>query len=267
MLSSTFILLKGVGEHTERRLWDNGVPDWRSFLAHPAPLGIGPARKQIYDQAIASALRHLEDGDARYFARCLKSREHWRLFDTFKSRTVYLDIETTGDPPQLGDVTLVGLYGEGRMTSLVQGDSLSEDRLQRELSRYDLIVTFAGSLFDLPYLRAKFPRLILDQPHFDLCFAARRLGLEGGLKRIEAHLGLTRPEHIQGLDGWEAVRLWQAWRRGKTEALDLLLQYNEMDVRNLEPLAGFLYEGLLTRCRALSRPPVSLVPSGGAASA
>lgn len=267
MLSSTFILLKGVGEHTERRLWNSGVPDWQSFLAHPSPLGIGPGRKQVYDQAIASALHHLQEGNARYFARCLKSREHWRLFETFKSRAVYLDIETTGDPPAQGEVTLVGLYGHGRMTSLIQGDSLSEDRLQREISRYDLIITFAGSLFDLPYLRAKYPRLVMDQPHFDLCFAARRLGLEGGLKRIEAEVGLTRPEQVQGLDGWEAVRLWHAWRRGQTEALALLLQYNEMDVRNLEPLAAFLYDGLLARCHPLSQHLTPLVPEVGTGSA
>ena len=34
--------------------------------------------------------------------------------------------------------------------------------------------------FDLPYIRAKFPSVVLDHPHFDLCFAARRLGYKGG---------------------------------------------------------------------------------------
>jgi uncharacterized protein YprB with RNaseH-like and TPR domain len=263
MLASTFILLKGIGEYTERRLWDSGVADWQAFLAHPSPLGISPGRKQAYDQVLAAALQHLQDRNARYFARCLKAREHWRLYDAFQSRAVYLDIETTGEPPSFGEVTLVGLYGNGRMTSLIQGESLCQERLQQELSRYDLIITFAGSLFDLPYLRAKYPRLILDHPHFDLCFAARRLGLKGGLKRIEAQVGLTRPEEVQGLDGWEAVRLWQAWRRGEGEALQLLLRYNECDVRNLEPLAAFLYERLHARCRsALPRQSEPAAVSG-----
>jgi uncharacterized protein len=244
MLASTFVLLKGVGEQTERRLWESGVPDWRTFLAHPSPLGIGPARKQLYDEALASALEHLSRGNAQFFARCLKPRDHWRLFDAFKSRAVYLDIETTGEPAAFGKVTVVGLYAQGRMTSLLRGDSLNEARLQEELSQYDLLITFNGRTFDLPYLRAQFPRLTLDQPHFDLCFAARRLGLDGGLKRIEAQLGIGRPSDIQDLDGWEAVRLWRRWQHGQPDALDLLLRYNEADVRNLEPLAHLFYEQL-----------------------
>jgi uncharacterized protein YprB with RNaseH-like and TPR domain len=249
MIQSTFALLKGVGEYTERRLWELGVPDWQSFLARPTIPGIASGRKTIYDTDISSAIHHLRDGRSRYFARCLKSRDHWRLFDSFKDGTVYLDIETTGLPPPEGDVTVVGLYGSGRMTTLLAGDSLSEDRLNEELSRCSLLVTFLGSVFDVPFLRAKFPGLVLDQPHFDLCFAARRLGLLGGLKQIESQAGLTRPPDLAGLDGWDAVRLWQAWRRGQSTALDLLLRYNEFDARNLEPLAALLYDRLLARYR------------------
>jgi len=256
MLQSTFVLLKGIGEYTERRLWSQGIPDWQSFLAHTSPLGIGTGRKHLYNQEIAAAIHHLATGQARYFAHCLKPRDHWRLFETFRHKAVYLDIETTGEPHAIGDVTVVGLFAGGRVTQLVRGDSLSEARLARELSQYDLIVTFFGSVFDLPYLRAKFPGLVIDQPHMDLCFAARRLGLEGGLKHIEVHVGLDRPASLQGLDGWEAVRLWNEWRRGRAESLDLLLRYNEADVRNLEPLAELFYTRLCARCRGpVQEPP------------
>lgn len=249
MIQSTFVLLKGVGEYTERRLWEFGVEDWESFLnCHSIP-GIAPARKTVYDSDIASAIHHLRTRQSRYFARCLKSRDHWRLFEAFKAQTVYLDIETTGLPPPGGDVTVVGLFGFGHMTTLLRGDSLTEDRLNQELSRYSLIVTFFGSVFDVPYLRAKFPGLVLDQPHFDLCFAAKRLGLLGGLKQIESQAGIERATDLQGLDGWDAVRLWQAWRRGQAGALDLLLRYNESDTRNLEPLAELIYGRLLARYR------------------
>jgi hypothetical protein len=252
MIESTFVLLKGVGEYTERRLWELGVEDWQSFLGcHTIP-GIAPGRKTVYDLDISSAIHHLQNGQSRYFARCLKSRDHWRLFEAFKAQTVYLDIETTGLPPPDGDVTVVGLFGHGRMTTLLQGDSLSEDRLNQELSRYSLIVTFFGSVFDIPYLRAKFPGLILDQPHFDLCFAAKRLGLLGGLKHIESQAGIERPADLKGLDGWDAVRLWQAWRCGKAGALDLLLRYNESDTRNLQPLAELIYGRLRSHYRPIT---------------
>src|SRR5207249_1292873 len=88
-------------------------------------------------------------------------------------------------------------------------------------------------------------RLVLDQPHIDLCFLARRLGLRGGLKRIEPIAGVERPGPLQGLDGWDAVRLWNRWRYGHdAAALELLLAYNEADAMNLQPLADFLYDQL-----------------------
>ncbi len=247
MLQSTFVLLKGVGPYTERRLWEVGITDWHAFLASPSLPGMTPQRKLSYDAFLSQALSQLRAGQSRYFSKCLKPRDHWRLFDTFKSRALYLDIETTGAPQNQGEITVVGLYRDHEMISLVQGNGLTEHRLNQEFSRCDLLVTFFGSVFDLPYLRATFPGLVCDQPHFDLCFAARRLGLEGGLKRIEADVGIQRASDLQGLDGWDAVRLWNAWRCGEAAALDRLLRYNESDTRNLEPLAELIFGRLAER--------------------
>jgi uncharacterized protein YprB with RNaseH-like and TPR domain len=48
---------------------------------------------------------------------------------------------------------------------------------------------------------------------------------------------------MQGLDGWDAVRLWNRWRYGHDPAaLELLLAYNAADAMNLEPLADYLYD-------------------------
>jgi len=35
MLTSTFVLLKGIGPATERRLWQDGIADWSVFLNRP----------------------------------------------------------------------------------------------------------------------------------------------------------------------------------------------------------------------------------------
>ncbi len=253
MIQSTFTLLKGIGEFTERRLWDLGVGDWQAFREADMLPGISPPRKALYDVELAAAQSHLLEGRSQYFARCLKPRDHWRLFEAFRPRTLFLDIETTGTTPGFGEVTLVGLYGAGKMTTLVRGESLTEDRLNEELARFDLLVTFFGSIFDVPYLRAKFPGLIVNQPHFDLCFAARRLGFSGGLKRIETQMDIDRPADLRGLDGWDAVRLWRAWQAGETDALERLLRYNEADTRNLEPLAEMLYQRLAEKCRPRKR--------------
>jgi uncharacterized protein YprB with RNaseH-like and TPR domain len=133
------------------------------------------------------------------------------------------------------------------MSSLVRGDNLTEDRLQAEFEQTDLLITFFGSGFDIPFLQTAFPRLNLKKPHFDLCFAARRLGLQGGLKFIEREMHIEREPGLEGLDGWDAVRLWQQWRGGDESALNLLLRYNAADTKNLAPLAELLYEQMVAR--------------------
>jgi uncharacterized protein YprB with RNaseH-like and TPR domain len=246
MIESTFVLLKGVGESSERRLWRAGISSWRAFLDQPTVPGISSARKSLYDDDLLSALRHLREGEARYFSRCLKPRDHWRLFQAFRDRAVFLDIETTGMDRDRDEITVAGLYSTDRMVSLVRGTDLTADRIEAELADCRLLVTFCGSLFDLPFLRAKFPRLRLDLPHFDLCFAGRRLGWRGGLKHIEGRLGIGRSEELRGIGGLAAVTLWHAWEQGNAEAGRLLLRYNEADARNLVLLAERCYGGLMS---------------------
>ncbi len=247
MLTSSFVLLKGIGPATERRLWQEGILDWKTFLRQPAAPSISSARKQWYDQELVHAAAALATGRSTYFGTCLKSRDHWRMFPTFRPRTLFLDIETTGMSMRNGHVTIVGLCRNGRLSSLIRGENLTEDRLAAELEHTDLLVTFFGSGFDIPFLQSAFPRLDFGKPHFDLCFAARRLGLQGGLKAIERDLDIARDASLDGLDGWDAVRLWHQWRGGDEAALDLLLRYNAADTVNLEPLAELLFDRMVAR--------------------
>ena len=247
MLTSTFVLLKGIGPATERRLWQDGIADWSAFLTRPVIPYISSMKKCWYDDALVTAQSRLAGGGADFFRTCLKSRDHWRLFDTFRHRALYLDIETTGQSARDGHVTVVGLYQNGTHHSLVRGENLTEERLGEALAHADLLVTFFGSVFDIPYLQTAFPGVNFNKPHFDLCFAARRLGLQGGLKWIERELQIHRDPAIDGLDGWDAVRLWHLWRGGDETALDLLLRYNAADARNLEPLAELLFRQMVGR--------------------
>jgi uncharacterized protein len=247
MLTSTFLLLQGIGPMTERRFWQAGLLDWQSFLKQSRVAGLSPDRKSWYDRELAAAQTEFDAGHLHLLAARLPSREHWRFFDICRTRTIYLDIETTGTSHDDGDVTIVGLHRNGQTTSLIRGDNLTSHRLQEELDQADLLVTFFGTGFDVPYLRAKFPDLRFPMPHFDLCFAARRLGLRGGLKHIEQEVGITRDGTLRGLDGWDAVRLWSMWRRGDRAALDLLLAYNAADTENLVPLTEFVYNEMMAR--------------------
>ncbi len=254
MLESTFIFLNGIGPYRERRLWDEQILTWDSFLNVPQLPGISLTRKGQYDSHILEAQQHLSTGQSLFFKQQLRQKDHWRLYDRFGHNALYLDIETTGGSAHTCDLTVVGLYRQGVMTSLVQGKNLTESRVCEEFEQADLLVTFFGSVFDLPFLRAKFPRLPHHLPHFDLCFAARRLGISGGLKHIESELGLLRATDLIGLDGMAAIQLWNKWTQGNSAALETLLRYNEADTRNLEPLAKLIY----SRLRDQLGPPTKL---------
>ena len=154
-----------------------------------------------------------------------------------------MDIETD----RFGQITVVGLYGQGRMTSFIRGESLNACRLAEALRQYDLLVTFCGTTFDLPMLLAQYPNVPLDQPHMDLCLLGRRLGYSGGLKALERQLGIRREHELAGMNGDEAVRCWNRWRHGRNfEARRKLVHYNQADCVNLERLAQILY-GLMAQ--------------------
>ena len=73
----------------------------------------------------------------------------------FADRALFLDIETTGLSPDYNEVTLIGGLGGGRLALFVKGVNL--DQFPAYVRQFPLLVTFNGSLFDVPFLRAHFP--------------------------------------------------------------------------------------------------------------
>ena len=238
MITSSFCLLPGVGLRTEREFWSQGLATWDHFLSACQVRGVSAKRKTLFDDRIREAQERYAQQDSRYFARTLAARHQWRLYEWLREQALYLDIETDS----FGQITVAGLYGRGRYTALVRHESLSLLRLREELSEFDLLITFCGSTFDLPMLRAQFSDLTLDQPHIDLCGLGRQLGYRGGLKAIERQMGISRMTRLQGFSGEDAVRQWNRWRHQRdAQARELLLAYNEADCVNLQPLADAFY--------------------------
>ncbi len=245
MIRNSFSILNGIGEKLERRLWSEGILTWKDFMEAGTVEFISGARKENYDEHLSVHLDRLHRGDARHFRDALRGNEHWRLFEVFRDGAVCLDIETNGYPAGMGGyVTMVGLYDGCDYKSFVRGENLSTESLMRELSHYRYLITFFGSAFDVPFLSNAMEGFSLDIPHFDICFGARKVGLGGGLKKLEAELGIERALETRGMDGYDAVLLWNEVRRGSSEAIELLVKYNREDTVNLWSISETVYERL-----------------------
>ena len=248
MLRQTFVHVPGVGYRTEERLWQLGLSSWDDIGTERVS-ALPPHLRATLEEEIGRSEEALRLGRYRYFTRRLPTREHWRAWPEFRSRVAYLDIETTGLDIGRDAVTVVGVYDGRRKRSFIKGVNLEE--LAGALDEAQLLVTFNGMRFDVPFLRRAFPRLRLDQLHLDLMNPLHRLGYWGGLKKIERRLGIERSDETAGMSGFDAVRLWGEYEAGNDDALETLVAYNLEDVVNLEPLAEFAYTAL--RALALDR--------------
>jgi uncharacterized protein len=238
MLDSTFVHAPGIGATTEQALWRQGAVNWQTLLCDPMAFKIPPSRRSDLLQTIETSVEMLDSGRADYFSRQLPAREHWRAHSKFQ-KLGFLDIETDGG--MSGEsITLIGL-GDGFGAKIyIRGIDLPA--FAYECQEYDGFVTFFGGGFDIPMLQRRFPVLqnvFADRLHIDLCPLLRRLGYKGGLKSIERQLRINRVPETEGLSGFDAVRLWNIYRRGgrdSEDALQLLLAYNREDVVNMKLL-------------------------------
>ena len=245
MIKNTFSILNGIGERLEKRLWRNGILTWEDFINSPDLAFISPNKKGLFDSRLSLALRELAIGNAGYFAETVKRREHWRLFDVFKGEAACLDIETNGLMPGSGGyTTLVGIYDGFDYKCFLKNVNLTGQNLKRELSGYKYLITFYGAVFDIPFLKRSLPDLNFNILHFDICFGSRKLGFKNGLKKLETNLGIERHEAVRGMNGYDAVKLWEHARQGSSEALDLLKIYNREDTVNLFEIAAIIYQKL-----------------------
>lgn len=244
MIEESFVFLPRIGEKTERKIWSQGVRSWSEFK-QMSLRGFSDARKEVLEWYVDQAKKHLLNSNASYFGSYVPFSHQWRLWDTFKDRALFLDIETTG---YYGDVTVVGLFNGEHTMTLVRGHNLDAYTLRQAVSRAKLLVTFNGKSFDVPVLR-KFFHVDFDVPHLDLRCVCQRLGYTGGLKNVEKRLNIGR-DGVEDVSGADAVLLWQLWKStGNRGYLEKLVKYNEADVVNLLPLAERLIPLLWERVR------------------
>lgn len=231
MLNHTFIHVQGIGAKTEQKLWRDGISDWEAALSRSEEL---PPSKQ-YDilNCIKQSKKHMADRNPAFFSRNLPAGQHWRLYPEFKNSCAFIDIETTGLDMLRAHITTIALYDGNKIKTYINGRNLED--FKDDIMAYDMIVTYNGKTFDIPFIESFFD-MEIPQAHIDLRYVLAGLGYKGGLKRCEKALGIDRG-NLDGVDGFFAVLLWRDYRENMNEkALETLLAYNIEDVVNLETL-------------------------------
>ena len=151
----------------------------------------------------------------------------------------YIDIETTGLSPRDSEITVVGIHchkGENNQFIQLVGKDISTQSILESLNGVEVIYTYNGSRFDLPFIHSRLGLNLAEYfKHRDLMYDCWRCNLYGGFKAVEQQLGIERK--LKEVNGYEAVRLWWRYVNDYDEnALTILLEYNREDVLNLKTL-------------------------------
>ncbi len=255
MLENTFCHIPRVSLRTEEKLWSAGIHKWDTVLNSEA-IPVARVKKETLQRHLDDSISNLQLGNPYYFANLLPTGLHWRLFPEFRDNIAYIDIETTGLSGWEDKITSIALYDGKIIRTYVQGYNLQD--FKRDIQHYDILVTYNGKCFDVPFLRDAM-KMRLDQVQIDLRYVLHGLGFSGGLKACEKQLGISRGD-LDGIDGYMAVLLWHDYKiHRNSRALETLVSYNIQDVLSLEILLVKAYnlklkETPFARMRRLPRP-------------
>lgn len=251
MLTKSFIFAKNLSEDQEKALWARGITTWESLRKFPdeaAPVigakGVAKLIEQTHQCEKAA-----KSGDFQWFSLNWPMKENWRLWKGFCEPSQYalVDIETTGRTAGYDQITVIGLSDATTTTAYVAGEPQGGDKPLTEfiegMKGRRLLVTFNGVGFDQPFIEKHFRdrNYRMEQPHLDLIFPARSLGLTGGLKDMEKAVGILRSADIAEVRGGEAITLWGNWRQGDRASYDKLITYCKADCKNLAAFAETIY--------------------------
>ena len=252
MLKSTFTHIRGINAEKEKELWRRGILTWEDLEPHLRPyqhsLPFSDEREGHQGAILNLSRAALEKSDINFFAGALDRREHFRIALSFPQDVLFLDIETTGLSQYYDSITMVGWSSGSDYRVFISGDDDADLRLA--LRKAKILVTFNGTIFDVPFLKKKFEDLEVPRVHVDLRFLARRAGFSGGQKIIEELIGLKRAANLQGVDGKAAPLLWHKYRRGNIDALRLLIEYNHADLNGMRSIFDRTVDRLLEEAHA-----------------
>ena len=167
-----------------------------------------------------------------------------------------VDIESTQLDADFGRLICVGikpLHGDPIMLQSLKGDKKLAVRAAKEIRKYDYIVTYFGTRFDLPFLTTRL--MVAGNPslgllrHVDVYYTVRSQLKLAANRQAMAVLSLFGKADRTDVVG----KIWAAASEGDKEAVDYIVSHCEADLYDLEKL--FL---AMVKFRNLGATPVRL---------
>lgn len=234
-IQSTFIHLDKLGEHKERELWNKKILSWGDYQENIEKTNLFFESK---DSKLYSSFKALDQKDIEYFANKIKKTEYYRLAISFPEDVLFLDIETTGLSQYYDHITVIGWSINNVYNYYIHG--LSDIMyFINTIKKAKIIVTFNGSIFDLPFIKKFFPEIIFPHCHIDLRFFSRKFDLSGGQKVIEEKINFKRPKYVSNTNGYFATVLWDEYKWGKKSSLEKLIEYNFFDIEGMKAILDY----------------------------
>lgn len=232
LLESTFLHIRGINEDKEKSLWNSGIVNLyqlkEKYFGNQLSIF-----EDVYSPTRETE-KALSQNEIGFFLKKLPPKELYRAALTCFRDVIFLDIESTGLSKIYSYITVIGWILNGKYKYFIKGEK--PDLFFEDLAKAKVIVTFNGSLFDLPFIKNEFPEAHIPHAHIDLRFFTKRFGYSGGQKEIEEKLSISRPENVKGVNGKEAVALWYKYLSGDITSLELLLKYNFYDIIGMQQI-------------------------------
>lgn len=238
MIRQAFQHFRGIGAGRLRQLQEAGIRDWDELAAFTPMLPLGDRGRMRLREEIAQCERAIAEKNLRYLVGAFRGCDQWRILAHFFPSASYFDIETSGLDID-SHVTVVTCYHRDRVYSFVHGENM--EAFLDLLEDVELLVSFNGASFDIPQILRMYHIPDLPCAHIDLRWLCYHASMHGGLKSIEKRLDINRPRDLIGVDGDEAVWLWQLWEnQGMEKARERLLRYCSADSVSLKLLSAKL---------------------------
>lgn len=235
MIDECFVHCRGIGPKTNNYLKETGFINWKDCISKQVALPFNERKKESFLREVKESTDALENEDINFFISRMPPSEHWRILGYFFERATFFDIETTGLSWHYSHASVIVAYHGGEFSTFLFGENM--DDFLSLIDESEMLVSFNGNCFDIPFIEKTFNIPEVECPHLDLRWVAYHHGYRGGLKMIEKDMKIKRPEEIAEIDGFEAVELFHRWQCGDEDAKVKLISYCKEDVYSTYLLA------------------------------